>query len=80
MPNRVFSQLSGRRRETGRSSASGALGVGEDVKKRERYRDHRVIAHQADVVGDPDMAERLDCAVVEPCCHPARIGKTHVIS
>src|SRR5271165_5029143 len=53
----------------------GMPGGGRDVVKRQCHRDHRVVAHQADDVGDPDMAERLDRAVVEPFCHPARIGK-----
>ena|SRR6516162_146047 len=61
---------------TGWSSASHALGAGGDVVKRQCHRDHRVVAHQADDVGDPHMAERLDRAVVKPFCHPARIGKT----
>ena len=60
----------------GRSSASHALGAGADVVERQRHRGQRVIAHQEYDVGDPDMAERLDRAVVEPFCDPARIGKT----
>src|SRR5271167_4525785 len=56
-------------------SAGHALGAGGDVVERESHRDHRVIAHQADDIGDADMAERLDRAVVEPFCDPVRIGK-----
>src|SRR6516225_1554727 len=58
----------------GRSSASHALGASRDVVKRQCHRDHRVIAHQTDDIGDPDMAERFERTVVKPFCDPARIS------
>src|SRR6266851_6480397 len=59
-----------------RRSAGHALGAGRDVVEGQGHRYARVKAHQADDVGDADMAERLDRAVVEPFRDPARIGKT----
>src|SRR5882724_7947712 len=55
-----------------RRSAGQALGAGRDVVEGEGHRDAGVKAHQADHVGDADMAECGDRAVVEPLRDPPR--------
>jgi hypothetical protein len=62
------------RREPGLNSfylARHAGRPGWHVVKSEGHRDTRVEAHQANDVGDADMAERFDRAVVEPLRDPA---------
>src|SRR5262245_40578677 len=47
-------------------SALHAFRAGRDVVEGQGHRDHCVITHQADDIGDADMPERLKRAVVEP--------------
>src|SRR6516165_4243332 len=71
-------QQTGRRRKA--HAGCGGLAhdagrPGRHVVKGQGHRDAGVVAHQGDHIGDADMTERLDRAVVEPFCDPARIGE-----
>ena len=56
-------------------SARHARRPGRHVVKDKGHRDAGVVAHQGDHVGDADMAECLDCAVVETLWYSTRIGE-----
>ena len=49
----------------------------QHVVKGERHRHAGVMAHQGDDVGDADMAERFDRAVVKPLRDPTRVRQTN---
>src|SRR5260370_39548081 len=55
-------------------SARHARRAVRDIIEGERHRDAGVMPHQRDDIGDTDVPERLDGAVVEPARHPARVG------
>src|SRR5713101_3878130 len=68
----------GREGPSPRSSlALHALGAGRHIVEGERHRDAGVEAYQGDDVGDADMAQRLDRAVIEPLRYPARITEAN---
>src|SRR5579883_2703053 len=45
------------------------------VVEGERHRDAAVVAHQGDDVGDADMAQRLDRALIQAARHPPPVGQ-----
>src|SRR5438067_12925824 len=71
-----------RRRSTWRilllyTSALHAFGIGRHVVKGEGHRHAGVVTHQTNNVGDADVAERLDGAIVEALRDPARIREAN---
>src|SRR5271166_6189159 len=60
-----------------RCSARHAWSLGGHIVEGEGHRYAGVVAQQGDHIGDADMAEGLDRAVVEPLRNPARIGERH---
>src|ERR1700704_1041768 len=58
-----------------RGSTFHASRAGRHIVEGERHRDAGVKADQGDHVGDTDMSEGFDRAVIEALRHPARIGE-----